>query len=910
MTANDNNIFKAVQYRKQGERSKKKKRYKDAVKKFQRALEIDRETGQLQDMVIDLNALAGCYERMDQFDKAEQTYRESIAIHKSKDIVLCDEYIETLYNVAELYTNNGHFNQAIKFYLQSINAANKLNGHNHYTIANKLNSLGSLYLEICNYYESELCLTRALKIAESKYGSNHIGISDILISLSLLYSMTGRYALAETYAKRSIAIITHEHGTNHTEAAMAFTTLAEVYMGTRDYDKAELFYKKTLKIVKKHFYDTDTDVVSWAMSNLAEVYRCKDDYKKFIRYLERAKRIRGMDAGVEHLDALLTNLGWGYQELGKYKKAEAFHRQSLPIAEKTGNQNLVLLVQYGLSRLYLKTGQSSTAIYFGKKAANTIQDIRANISKIGKDVLQTYQVTVEAIFKHLAGLLIDEGRFTEAEQVTNLLKSHEYFEYIRRDAAYANEFLVKVAFTSAETLCDELYRGSANKLVELMRGQEASGERSHTLQLDGKLETAKNEFQTTIDHICKILTDAPKEQRIIHGDEESSELMEILKELGNDAVALYPFSTEETFHLLLVNNKGRREIHRYAIRESALRQKIYDFRQTLTLKGGKYDPQALAQELYRIVLGQSADELRNLKVKTLLWSLEGSLRYIPIAALHDGEKYLVESFSNVMFTPASKSRLTDDPRTTWKGLGLGVTKDHPPFAALPSVENELKGIISFQNAGDFIFDGTVKLDKNFTWKSMCGELKRKYPLVHIASHFQCTPGNDTTSFLLLGDGQRVTMDKIRSQDNLFKGVDLLTLSACNTAVGNVGQDGKEVECFGVLAQRQGAKAIIASLWPVADISTSILMKEFYRQRVAGKTKAEALREAQVALLQGRIKPEKVATTIARTSSTMANAYDQNSPATCSELFDFESDEDKPFAHPYFWAPFILIGNWK
>jgi len=76
----------------------------------------------------------------------------------------------------------------------------------------------------------------------------------------------------------------------------------------------------------------------------------------------------------------------------------------------------------------------------------------------------------------------------------------------------------------------------------------------------------------------------------------------------------------------------------------------------------------------------------------------------------------------------------------------------------------------------------------------------------------------------------LSLAQIKTLPNIFSGVDLLTLSACNTATGGTGANGKEVEGFGVLAQRQGAKSVIASLWPVADSSTKVLMQEFYRLR--------------------------------------------------------------------------------
>jgi CHAT domain-containing protein len=166
-------------------------------------------------------------------------------------------------------------------------------------------------------------------------------------------------------------------------------------------------------------------------------------------------------------------------------------------------------------------------------------------------------------------------------------------------------------------------------------------------------------------------------------------------------------------------------------------------------------------------------------------------------------------------------------------------------------------------------------------------LRKRYPVVHIASHFQFRPGNETASFLLLGDGSQLPLSELKAMPNVFGGVDLLTLSACNTAIGSPGADGREVEGFGVLAQRQGAKAVVATLWAVADVSTQALMQTFYRlqETEPDLSKVEALRQAQLSLLHG-LDQITVGSSVARRR------------------------RQAPYAHPYYWAPFLLIGNWK
>jgi CHAT domain-containing protein len=176
-----------------------------------------------------------------------------------------------------------------------------------------------------------------------------------------------------------------------------------------------------------------------------------------------------------------------------------------------------------------------------------------------------------------------------------------------------------------------------------------------------------------------------------------------------------------------------------------------------------------------------------------------------------------------------------------------------------------------------VLPGFVHLDEAFTRESIREAIRRRYPVLHIASHYQFSPGNETNSFLLLGvssnEKNRLRLSEISGGGFDFNGVELITLSACNTAVGggNLG-DGREVEGLGVAVQRKGARGVLATLWPVADKSTAIFMKHLYRRKTEGDcTKVRALRETQLAFVRGEIDPA--------------------------------------YTHPYYWAPFLLMGHW-
>jgi CHAT domain-containing protein len=201
-----------------------------------------------------------------------------------------------------------------------------------------------------------------------------------------------------------------------------------------------------------------------------------------------------------------------------------------------------------------------------------------------------------------------------------------------------------------------------------------------------------------------------------------------------------------------------------------------------------------------------------------------------------------------------------------------------------------------------VLPGRRLLDADFTRNSLERALGR-YSIIHIASHFDFLPGKERSSFLLLGDGTALTLDTISATTPLFDKVELLTLSACNTATGS-DAEGAEVEGFGVLAQKQGALAVLATLWEVADTSTGQLMREFYRLREANPqwTKAEALRQAQLELLTGQTN------TVSQTRTQRAEIVGGEAASTSQP--SFTPDAKAPLAHPYYWAPFILIGNWK
>ena len=192
-----------------------------------------------------------------------------------------------------------------------------------------------------------------------------------------------------------------------------------------------------------------------------------------------------------------------------------------------------------------------------------------------------------------------------------------------------------------------------------------------------------------------------------------------------------------------------------------------------------------------------------------------------------------------------------------------------------------------------VLPGLIHLDEAFTADALHQALSPRNSVIHVASHFIFETAHEASSYLLLGDGSKLTLTELG--DLRFDAVDLMVLSACNTAVGGGRkQSGHEVEGLGALVRHQGARKVLATLWPVADLATPALMRAFYHNRYeAGLEPAEALRRAQLGLLADALEIYPQAET--------RGLVDPDEEISDREAYPGTS-------HPFYWAPYILMGE--
>lgn len=273
-----------------------------------------------------------------------------------------------------------------------------------------------------------------------------------------------------------------------------------------------------------------------------------------------------------------------------------------------------------------------------------------------------------------------------------------------------------------------------------------------------------------------------------------------------------------------------------------------------------------AQQLYGHLIRPSEPLLQEQGIETLVFVLDDFLRSIPMAVLHDGDRYLVEKYS-LALTPGlqlTDSRPLNDHRFNLLAGGLQAARQG--FDALPGVAREIETVSTgFQPW----LDAHVLMDQNFSRDQLLQQVQRKpFTVVHLATHGQFSSRVEDTFLLTWNDRMGVQDLNILlnpTADSARSPVELIILSACQTAKG----DRKATLGLAGMAVRSGARSTLATLWSVQDASTAVFIEAFYQHLFQqGLSRAQALRQAQLSLLHSE------------------------------------------YAHPYYWAPFVMVGNWQ
>jgi CHAT domain-containing protein len=801
--------------------------------------------------------------------------------------------------------------------------------------------------------EKEKATVYGLAASFSKDFTNR---SEMLTDIGVVSKAQGNFSFAiEAY---QLGLIYAKAEKNKLSEANLHRLLAGIDLELERYQDAEAKLNLALQLYREL---KNKEGIAASLGFLSEISLATGERKRAAEYADQA--LSSADSDI----TILIQAGKAYSAIGEQNRALPLFTKALLLAKRDTDFVDEAAALNNLMLTWRALGSLRLAVYYGKQAVNTLQARRSYLKAVdqggasisfNQSEQKAFLKAYESIYKQLAELLIENDRPTEAQEVLFFLKDQQLIDFNKSDTSNldirqlirgqvsdpnSNQNIESrgLSFTLREKAAAERYVGAGGRLAEMSVELRTGGKQISELDSTAikRLDAAVAEFAAALRQTETDFSQAPSDKDKLTDLSTLRELQSALRDLnqqtGQRAVAIYTLIGQERFCLLLVTPDS---IKPFAspIKAEALNEKVLQF--YAVLQSPAYDPRPLGKQLYDIILKPVEAELKKMGAHTLLWALDGKLRYVPMAALSpDGKGYLVEQYQNVVFTRADRERMTRPVSANWTGTGFGSSRAWTlnlfftefKFSRLPGVLAELQAIFDTNPKYKGPVTGTFFTDAKFTKNAFYEAMKSRRPLVHISSHFAFRPGDSSRSFLLLGDGTVLSMDELKEQERLFEGMELLTLSACNTAAQRADADGLEIDGFAELAQRLGAAAVIATLWRVSDNSTPRLMSTFYRlrQQPPGMTKAEALRQAQLALLTGTmpIKPRLAQAPITKNAAATelrivlvppsGKRGNELRRSTGEQVYVNQGDAPlyrrdiaRPYAHPYYWSPFVLFGN--
>jgi CHAT domain-containing protein len=856
--------------------------------------EVTREERWLQE-ASQLSKLASVYDAQGEYAKAEPLYKQALEIRRRVLGEKHPNFAASLNNLATLYQAQGDLAKAEPLYKQALEIHRQVLGEKHPNYATSLNNLAALYRARGDNAKAEPLYKQALEIRRQVLGEKNPDFAGSLNNLAVLYQVQGDYAKAKPLYKQALEIKRHVLGEKHPDFATSLNNLALLYQSPGgDYAKAEALHKQALEIYRQALGEQHPDF-AMSLNNLAGLYALQEDFAKAEPLYKQALEIKRHVLGEKHPDFArsLNNLAFFYQTQGSYAKAEPLARAA------------VLIVRQHLEESALVQSERQQIAYRAASDAYWINylDITA---KLPDATTAAYDLALSW-----------KGSVTVRQRLTRIARTE-----------LAKDPQAQELFHQLDQVSRQLSTWSSMPFEKLPKGIDLQ---KKLAELSAEREVVEGKLSVRTEGYRKF----KQSQKLTTAD--------LQKHLPEGAVLVDFFEYGDKLAAFVVT---RDRALRIELKETKpIAEAVERFRKSLkraTPNTGKDDAalvlrQKLLDPLDRHLAG----------AKLLLLSPVGPLTTLPFAALPGKKegKYLIEEIA-VAILPvpqmlpellAKRDPARADAPPSLLALG-DVDFDGPLIVALAEKTAEPEGW-KRKRAGEAmhwprlpgtrgeilaiedVFRKAVPKGKLTVMRggepteAAVRQLAPQHEYLHFATHGFFAP-KEIKSALKVGDPKRVLDGDslprfIGHHPGLLSGivlagangptddddgvltalevseldltrVELAVLSACETGLGEVA-GGEGVLGLQRAFQIAGARTTITSLWKVDDQATRKLMERFYDnywKKNLGTL--EALREAQLAMLRGEL----------------------------ARGLDWDQGPDNARLPPYYWAAFVLSGDWR
>lgn len=882
----------------------------DAENHFNHALSVATEAKNSNGVLIAVNGLAGVYADRGDFEKSLQSYKQALSLSVSTGNKRRQAAV--LNNTGLLYAGVGDYSAAFKEFEKALVLYKELD--NPALVAQLLVNLADTYISVGEYLKARDAASEAYRLAQQKalaplellalhnlgrtmhyrgdYKAaidNYLAAlalaqatrdarneSDILNSIGETYVRLGDFKKASEYHQRAVDRVRDLNLPGF--SGLFLRNVAGDYAQSHQLDEAVQTLTQALALSEN---SKDRRLKGFVTNDLGAIYFEEGDLKKARDYLGQALSVRRDIGDKRGVAETLMHLGITELDLKEYASALHDFDEAIGMAASIGHLETLWRAQYGKARALREQGRKAEAIQTLEDSVEVIEQIRRSVAS-NAPADSFFFANKQAVYETLIALLIESGDHEKAYEYLERAKSKQLQDKIR---------LTSIPFKSAQVRglmgeAEDLFDAEANLREQLVREQA----KSESLQSSKKIENLSELLASNKSRFFQVVNELrqthPEYERFVTVKPPS--LAKVQRMIPDDTLMLEYFPSNTRLYIFEITNTDFR-LRSVAVTRDQLDRLVKSYRsemhgtverlraRMMTRMRHVRGPvpsevtesslpvvKATVTELYKSLIAPVETDMASKKVLTIIPS--GLLYYLPFPALakeDNGQlKYLIESKAVSYLSSSDLFDLVfvkthNDERDNLVAFGN-------PDGTLPSALDEVERLKQIYPNSKVYMLWEAKKERLF-------DLPKGTELLHLATHGRLDSADVNESYIKMASEGAKDQGKLRLSeiyDLPLEKTSLVTLSACETALGEK-DPGTEIASLAQAFSIAGAPTVVASLWAVYDPSTADIMDEFYRELRKGLPKVEALQRAQIAVLR-----------------------------------------NPKYSNPYFWAPFIMLGDWR
>lgn len=849
----------------------------DALEYFEQALIIHQAVGNRREEGTTLTNIGQVYAAQEQNAKALELFQQALTIHRAVGNQVGE--VMTLDNMNGVYLVQGQYRRALAYYQQTL-AAHRTAGNQTGEVLT-LNNIGYAYLVQGQYNQALNHLKQALLLARSIHNRNLESV--ILLNISLVYSSSNRYADAIENSQQALIIVRAVsnqilEGTiiNHIGFAYsvqgqfsqaldnfqqaltiaraagqrsmestALNNIAMVHHKRKEYIAALNNFEQALTISQTI---GNKNIESLALTNIASVYRDQKEYAQALKYFQQALVLEQEYDNPSLESLILLQFGYFYYVQGQYTEAQENYQRALALRQTLGDNTVQASILAGMGITYHEQGQDMEALHSYQNAMDLLENTRAIAGSEQGRI--SFIASYAELYERAVMLYVHQGQPELAFFTSERGRARVFLDSLATGAVQlsdeeANTLLTQEqeAYAFRQAIQDALIHARAAnspdpKLIAELEKQLQEAEQQHAAALSA-IEARSDQLTALVPGRTKhvlalndVQTQLPDQTTLLSYWLGADKGLAFLITADDFSVVELPDATMDNLAAIVAN--------------------LYQWR-------NPDNPHPLPlRQLYQVLIAPLADKLKTTHLAIIPHQL---LHYIPFAALTDGERYfgqqhiltVLPSASVLPFLKQNAANVKHAANPT--ALVFGNPQTDLP--ALPASEAEATAVAELFNttvytgmAASELYLHTAVSGTTILHLAAHGSYSQTnalYNAIYLAPSPLLTPTQPLTQTTGLPTVDTTRDGRLETREIFglpLNGTDLVTLSACETSVGDLSR-GDDLVGLTRAFFFAGTPTVISSLWNVNDAATERLMVSFYKHWLQeDMSKAEALQAAQ------------------------------------------------------------------